>query len=112
VTTNTNIKAYGSTFASGEGAVALVNTSGTPQKVEVKMKNLAIGDRFYWYTLEGSTDNGEFSRKVLINGQGPSGLAGGPDNYTTIKAKSAPTANGIKVTIPAWGMVCIAVDKK
>jgi hypothetical protein len=112
VTTNTNIKAYGSTFASGEGAVTLVNTSGTPQKVEVKMKNMLVGDRFYWYTLEGSTDNGEFSRKVLINGQGPTGLAGGPDNYATIKARSAATANGIKITVPARGMVCIAVDKK
>jgi hypothetical protein len=109
---NTGINAYGSTFSSGQANVTLVNLTATSQAVEVKMKNFRVGSRFYWYSLEGSTDNGEFSRKVLVNGSGPSGDAGGPADYTTLKANSAATANGIKVTIPARGAVYIAIDKK
>ena len=109
---NTNIKAYASTYSSGELNVTLVNTSSSPLNIEVKMKNFYSGKRFYWYNLEGSNDNGEFSRKVLVNGSGPAFDAGGPADYATLKARSALTANGIKVTVPARGAVIMAVDKK
>ncbi len=106
------VKSYASTYTSGQVNVNLVNTSGTAQTVEIKMKNFYSGSRFYWYSLEGSNDNGEFSRKVLVNGIGPAGDAGGPITYTTLKARSAFTINGIKVTIPALGAIMLVVDKK
>jgi hypothetical protein len=112
VTGSSNIKAYASTYSSGQVNVTIANTSGTAQNVEIKMKNFYSGQRFYWYSLEGSTDNGEFSRKVLVNGSGPALEAGGPADYATLKARSALTANGIKVTVPAWGIVVMSVDKK
>ena len=108
---NPNIKAYGTTFSSGQAGVTLLNISATAQTVEVKFKNFIPGSRFYWYSLEGADDNGEFSRKVLVNGSGPPSVAGGPAGYATLKANSAVTANGIKVTVPKRGMVCIMVDK-
>ena len=107
-----DITSYASTYTSGQVNVTLVNTSATPQNVEVKMKNFYSGSRFYWYSLEGSTDNGEFSRKVLVNNLGPTTEAGGPDSYNTIKAYSAITTNGIKVTVPARGAIFMVVDKK
>ena len=76
------------------------------------MKNFRLGSRFYWYSLEGSNDNGEFSRKVLVNGTGPAGVAGGPVGYATLKANSAVTNTGIRVSIPARGAVFIVIDKK
>ena len=106
------VKSYASTYTSGQVNVNLVNTSGTAQTVEIKMKNFYSGSRFYWYSLEGSNDNGEFSRKVLVNGNGPAGDAGGPVTYTTLKARSTVTTNGIKVTIPALGAVMLVIDKK
>ena len=112
VTGSSSIKSYASTYTSGQVNVTLVNTSGTAQTVEVKMKNFYSGNRFYWYSLEGSNDNGEFSRKVLVNGNGPAGVAGGPATYNTLKAQSAVTANGIKVTVPVRGAVFLVVDKK
>ncbi len=90
----------------------LVNTSAASINVEVKMKNFYSGNRYYWYSLKGSNDNGEFSRKVLVNGNGPTGEAGGPISYHTIKALSSVTTNGLKVTIPARGAVFMTVDKK
>ena len=112
VSGNNSVKAYASTFTSGQGSVALINVSGTAQNVQVKFKNYRMGTRFYWYTMEGSNDNGEFSRKVLVNGSGPTAVAGGPSDYETLKARSALTANGIKLSIPAWSAVFVMVDSK
>lgn len=106
------VKAYASTYSSGQVNVTLLNTSSREQTFEIKFKNFVAGNRFYWYSLEGSNDNGEFSRKVLVNKSGPSGAAGGPANYATLKALSAPTANGIKVTVPPLGSLCVMIDKK
>lgn len=108
----TAIVSYGSTFTSGQANVALLNTTGTAQVVEVKVTNFKVGSRYYWYSLEGSNDNGDFSRKVLVNGVGPTQAAGGPVDYATIKPYSAATTNGIKVSVPARGMIVLAVDKK
>jgi hypothetical protein len=109
---NNVVKAYASTYTSGEVNVTLVNTSATAQTVEIKMKNFYSGSRCYWYSLEGSNDNGEFSRKVLVNGNGPAGDAGGPVTYALLKAFSSITTGGIKVSVPALGAVMMVVDKK
>jgi len=111
-TSNSNIKAYASTYSSGEMNVTLVNTSATSHNIVVKTKNFRKGSSFYWYSLEGGSDNGEFSRKVIVNGTGPSGDAGGPPNYNSIKARTAVTANGIRISVPARGAVMLVIDKK
>lgn len=108
----TSIKVYASTYSAGQVNVTLLNTTSVPLTVEVKTKNFLVGNRYYWYSLEGSNDNGEFSRKVLVNGSGPKGAAGGPSDYTTVKARSSLTGTGIKVIVPAFGSICMLVDKK
>jgi hypothetical protein len=109
---NTALRAYASTYTSGHAAVSLFNTSKSAITVEIKTKNFRKGKRFYYYTLEGGNDNGEFSAKVLINGTGPTLAAGGPDSFTSIKANASNTANGIKVTVPALGAVFTVIDKE
>jgi len=111
-TDNPNVKAYASTYSSGQMNVALINTTPSSYNVQVKTKNFRMGTRFYWYSLEGGMDNGDFSRKVYVNGSGPTAEAGGPDDYATLKARSAATTNGIIVTVPARGAVILVVDKK
>ena len=106
------VKAYASSYTSGQASVALINTSSTAQNVQVKFKNFRMGSRFYWYSMEGSNDNGEFSRKVFVNGSGPTAIAGGPADYETLKARSALTSAGIKLTVPAWSAVFLLVDLK
>jgi hypothetical protein len=105
------IKAYASTYSSGQVNVTLLNTSAKAQSFEIKFKNFNAGSRYYWYSLEGSNDNGEFSRKVAVNNVGPEGAAGGPANYASLKAMSATTTNGIKVTVPALGSLFVMIDK-
>ena len=90
----------------------LVNKSTSAQTVSVNLQNATAGARFYWYTLTGGTDNGEFSRKVFVNGRGPTEPTGGPSTeYTTLKAYSAATANGIKLGMPARSVVYLVIGK-
>lgn len=106
---STAIRAYASTFSSGEANLTLLNSSDKPVTVEIKAKNLNFGKRMYWYQLEGADDNGEFSRKVLVNGEGPSLPAGGPANYKQLKARSHPVYEQVKITVPALGAVLLVL---
>lgn len=112
VSGNANIQAYASTYSGGQVAVTLVNTSAVGSTVNCTISNFNVGDRFYWYTLYGATDNPPFSKSVVVNGASSSVNSGGPSNYNLLKAYSAGTTGGIKVTVPAYGAVNIMVDKK
>lgn len=107
----TDIVPYASSFSSGETGVSLVNKSANPKTVEIVIKNFKKGSRFYYYTLTGGGDNGEFSRKTLVNGAGTTLAAGGPANYKVLSPNSAPTSNGIRVTVPARAAVFVVVAK-
>jgi hypothetical protein len=106
------INAYGSTFGSGEVSLTLVNKAVSAKNVQLAFKNFNPGSRYYWYVLTGGDGVTGFSRKVFVNGTGPSGVAGGPDNYATLKAYSASAQQGVKVTLPPMSVVCLVVDKK
>jgi hypothetical protein len=107
-----NVLSYASSYTSGEKAVILVNKGTDTQTTLIKLDNAKAGNRYYWYILTGGTDNGEFSRKVYVNGQGPAELSGGPaDSYTSIKPHSASTTGGIKVSLPGRSVVYLVIDK-
>jgi hypothetical protein len=107
-----NVLAYASSFTSGEKGVILVNRGTNASTALVTLENAKAGSRFYWYTLTGGTDNGEFSRKVFVNGRGPTELSGGPaTEYSTLKYYGASTSGGIKVSLPARSVVYLVIDK-
>jgi hypothetical protein len=108
---NADLISYASSFTSGEVATVLINKSVNSLTAEIKVANFRPGSKFYWYTLTGGGDNGEFSRKVLINGKGPTIAAGGPADYKTISANSATTSGGIRVTVPARAAVFLVIDR-
>ena len=106
------IMAYASSFSSGQKAVVLINKTTYNETVNVTVKNAEVGSRFYYYTLSGGTDNGEFSQQVFVNGNGPTESTGGPSsNYTTIKPYAATTTGGIKVSVPPRSVVYMVIDK-
>ncbi|HEX2532646.1 MAG TPA: alpha-L-arabinofuranosidase [Chitinophagaceae bacterium] len=110
--TNTALETYASSFTSGEVGLTVVNKSTGSQSVQLAFRNFQPGSRVYWYTLTGGSDNGEFSRKVFVNGQGPSGVAGGPSHYATLKPYSAAITNGVRLTLPPRSVVCMVVERK
>jgi hypothetical protein len=112
VTGSASINAYASTFNSGQIGVTLVNQSSSSQTIKLAYKNFNAGGKYYWYTLTGGTDNGSFSRKVYVNGQGTTLPGGGPSNYASVKAYSASAANGVYLNLPPMSVVFMVVDKK
>jgi len=111
-TNSSNTVAYASLFSTGEAGIVLVNKNNFDQTVELNLKNFKPGNRFYYHTLTGGTDNGNFSRKVYVNGQTSSEIAGGPENYESIKPKSTLISGNIKVSLPKYSVTHLLVEKK
>lgn len=109
---NADVFAYASSFSSGETGVALVNKAADAKVVQIDIKNFRKGSRFYWYTLTGGTDNGEFSRKTLVNGVTSASASGGPSNYKDLSPYSGSTTNGIRVVVPGRAAVFMVVSKQ
>jgi hypothetical protein len=108
----TDILSYTSTYSSGEAGLVLVNMGSSDKNINIDIKNFIPGDMYYWYTLTGGSDNGEFSGKTFVNGNGPTLPSGGPSNYQSIKAQAAATKGGITVTIPARAVLYMVVENK
>lgn len=103
---------YASSFSNGKVGMTFVNKASSAINVKVNLKNFVKGNRMYWYNLVGDNDNGEFSRKVIINGSGPSAIAGGPSGYKDIKPFSAKIGETPSVTLPARSSVFVIIDNQ
>ncbi|MNT58048.1 hypothetical protein D3C72_1954620 [compost metagenome] len=109
---NTDVISYASSFTkSGDIGMVLINKGTTSAMSVIDIKNFKQGGKYYYYTLTGG-NGGDFSRKVFVNGQGPTGPSGGPTSYSSVKSKSgALTAPSVKVEIPARSVVYLMVEK-
>lgn len=112
VTGNPDVLAYASSFSSGEAGIVLVNKGTAAETVSIDIQNFHSGSRYYYYTLVGGSDNGGFSRKVFINGQGPAGPSGGPAGYRTLKANSALFTGNIRIAAPARSVIFLVAESK
>ena len=75
------------------------------------MENFDLGARYYTMTLTGGDDNGDFSRKVFLNGIGGDEEGGGPDDYELVKAFASSTREGIRVDLPPLSVVYLMVEQ-
>lgn len=115
VTGSNDIVAYSSSFSSGQISTILVNRGLKNRVVRINFENSTVGNRYYTYTLTGGDDISSdpwkpFSRKVIVNDIGPSGVAGGPVDYNTIKAKSFDTGEEILVEAPPFSVLYVLAD--
>jgi len=106
-----DILSYASSYTSGQHTIMLVNKGASSQVVQLSLKNASVGNRFYWYMLTGGNDNSGFSRKVFVNGKGPNIDSGGPLDYASLKAYSATTNNGVKISMPSKSVAFLIIDK-
>lgn len=105
------ISSYASSFESGHIAMAVVNTKSKSRIVEFDFMNFTPGSRYYWYTLEGGEDT-LFSRQVIINGNKPDRIAGGPPGYKDIPAFSNKTDQGIQITAPGHSVSFLLIEPR
>jgi hypothetical protein len=108
--TNENIAAYASTFTSGQAGIVLVNKASTELTTALNISNFGVGEKYYYYTLTGGTDNGDFSLKVNVNGFPSTFATGGPLNFESIKAKGTSIGDGIRITMPARSVIYILLE--
>lgn len=109
---NNNVTVYASKFSGGEGGIVIVNKSVVGQTLEINLKNFKPGSRYYTYTLTGGSDNGEFSRKVYVNGNTTTAQGGGPENFESIKPKSSLLNGNIKLYLPKYAVIHLIVENK
>jgi hypothetical protein len=109
---NGDLSTYSSTFSSGQPGTVIINTGANNHIVAVDYQHFPAGSKFYWYVLTGGTDNGSFSSQVFVNGTGPSTASGGPLNYATLKAYTAPLKGTLKVAVPAMSAVFLVAEKR
>jgi hypothetical protein len=109
---NSDLNTYSSTFSSGQAGTIIVNSGTINHIVAINFVHWPAGARYYWYTLTGGSDNGDFSGQVYVNGTGPATPTGGPLNYSTLNAWSAPLTGTINLAVPARSVVYLMTDKK
>lgn len=109
--TNSNILAYASRFASGETGVVIVNKGNTAQVAKIDPMNIGVGNQYYNYSLTGGNDNGDFSLFVSVNGVGATGTQWGPrENLETIPANAYSVDQAITLDVPAKSVQFIMID--
>jgi hypothetical protein len=109
VTGSSDVLAYASKFESGQSGVVVINKGTAEQTVAINMQHFGYGDNYYVYTLTGGTDNGDFSRKVLVNGTGTTMASGGPD-VKVVKSKRMPVGSGVTITAPKRSVSYILIE--
>ncbi len=109
VSNTANIVSYASSFSSGQSGIVIVNKGTTQQICKLQMTNFTNPKSYYRYVLTGGTDNGNFSRKVYVNGAGPSGDGGGPGSYATVKALATRINGDIKFITPPLSVTYVLV---
>jgi hypothetical protein len=109
VTGSAGIVTIPTAFSSGHIGAAMVNTTKNQKVVRLNLKNRKVGERYYTYTLSGTAGE-DFSRKVFVNGNGTTLVAGGPSGYPAVKANSSLIAQEIVVKIPPLSVVFILVE--
>jgi hypothetical protein len=110
VTGSTDVVSYASKFSSGQSGIVLVNKGTSEKVVSLKMNNFKTGDRYYYYLLTGGTDNGDFSRKVVVNGKTTTAEGGGPADYATLKPFGTSISADIKLSLPKYSTVYVVVE--
>lgn len=110
VSGSNDIVTYASTFDSGEAGIVVINKGTVAQTVKINLGNYGYGEKFYWYSLTGGPDNGEFSRKVLVNGKTTTLASGGPSNIETIQANASTIGGGVQLSVPARSAQYILIE--
>jgi hypothetical protein len=108
---NANILAYASRYASGETGLVIVNKGTSSQIVKINPENIGVGKKYYIYSLTGGSDHGDFSLYVTVNGVTPTGTQWGPrTELESIPAYAFPSDSIILFQSPGRSVQFVLVD--
>ena len=105
------VKSYASAFSSGQSGIVLVNKYTSKRIVKLDVKDMPHAKSYYRYVLTGGTDNGDFSRKVFVNGHGPTLSGGGPSDFDTLEAFGKSISGDIKIELPPLSVTYVLLTE-
>ena len=105
-----DVLAYASKYSSGEVALAIVNKGTVDQIIAIDVGNFGFGERFYFHSLTGGSDNGEFSLKVFVNGSGPNADSGGPPAPDAVKPHASDIGDGVRIHSPGRSVQYLLIE--
>lgn len=107
---NAQVRAYASTFSSGEVGLFVVNYGNAAQTLEFNFTNPNItSDSIFWYSVHADNQQAG-NMKFYVNGQSSSTPGGGPANLNAVPAFVAPYMPGKKLTIPKFSATYIVLN--
>lgn len=107
--TDSSVVTFASSFSDGKKGLVLVNASAEKKVAMLQISGKSSSSACV-YSLTGGTDNGSFSQKLFINGNGPQLPAGGPEKFEEIKAWRYTFNNKMKLVLPARSVQYILID--
>ena len=108
---NPKITSYASRFISGETGLILVNTGVEDEVVTLRSDTIGVGDKYYIYSFTGGTDNGDFSKNVYINSEGPGTNYWGPyEQLLDINADAYSIDGDMKFVSPGRSVQMIMIE--
>ena len=109
VSGNDQVRAYASTFSSGEIGIVLVNYSSSSKKVSFDFTDNSISaDSIYWHSVHADNQNAG-NKKFYVNGQTSSTLGGGP-KLDLVPAFVAEYAQNNYLTLPKFSATYVVLN--
>lgn len=110
-----DIKAYASTFSSGQAGIVLINPTSTTKTVKLQIYNNGVSfpvDKLQWYEMYSNTIEPTVAgyKKFWINGQTSVTTGGGPDLSTVKPYQTGYSANSV-FTLPAYSVFFVVATK-
>ena len=108
-----DIVVYSSVFSTGDIGIVMVNKGSEQQIVKIGTDKSISDSKFYFYSLTGGEDNGDFSQRVFINDNAPVRVSGGPiEKFQGIKAwTSKVEKESVKIKSPPHSVQYILITK-
>ena len=111
VTGNPNVVSLASSFSSGEIGLVIINKSAKAEMIGINIPGFRYGDRYFLFSLNGGTDNGSFSQKVIVNDHQPDNLTGGPIiNIESLKAWSEVISKPVSIYSPEYSVQYVLIS--
>lgn len=105
------VRAYASTFSSGETGIVVLNYSGVEKKVVINLANSApaVG-QIYWHSVHAENFEAQ-NRKFFVNGMTGKTVGGGPE-LAKVPAFTATLSRGSLISLPKYSATYLVLGGK
>lgn len=116
-TDHEDVRAYASTFASGQAGLVIVNMGTDDHVVQLRSESFGVGERYYVYSFTGKIigeENPDFPLGVNINGNGPDPAENtwGPvEDLESIEAFAYPIRDSMRFLSPARSVQFVLIEE-